>query len=84
MASTWLGDIPAGSDQDILMAELKEQSFLCKRSISGYLIGHRIHVNRFACVREHLLAPGEWSFCRSSTLPVPSLPQIMRLRGWRV
>lgn len=77
MASTWLRDIHVGSDQDILVAELKEQSFLLKSSISGYLTVHRIHVNTSACVREHLLATGEHSFCRSSTLPDLILPQIM-------
>lgn len=76
MASTWLRYIPAGSDQDILMDELKKQSFLFKRTYLAVSLGIG-HMNRFAYVREHLLAPGEQPFCRSSTLPIPILPQIM-------
>ena len=65
-----MGDIPAGSDQGIPMAELKEQPSLFKGNTSVYHIGRRIHVNGFVWVREQLLALGEQPFCRSSSLPV--------------
>lgn len=65
-----MGDIPAGSDQGIPMAELKEQSSLFKGNTSVYHIRHTLHVNGFVWVREQPLAPVEQPFCRSSSLPV--------------
>lgn len=39
MASAWLRDIPAGSDQDILMAELKNNPFCLKGAYLDISLG---------------------------------------------